>query len=190
MARQREFDKNIALERIKNTFWRLGYVGTSISDLEEATGLKKQSLYRVFKSKKQMYLAALNDYESVEINDAFNRLDGPEPAQLKFKRMFDYVIDSVFSSKDKRGCFFCNAIADQSQLDVEIGAFIKSCYERILNRFVKTLEAELPYKKDQNSSFKKASQILMSYIGLRLMIKADVNSDRLMQSIDLAIQTI
>lgn len=190
MGRVREFDAEVALKDIKQTFWRLGYEGTSMRNLEDATGISKQSLYRAFKSKKNMYLLALDNYEKVEISDVLQHLTGPEPVRFKFKRMFDYIVDNVISSGDRRGCFFCNAIADQTQLDSDIGGFVKNCFNRTLERFEEALKGDASYNKDEDLRLEKAFQILMSYLGLRLMIKANVDEQVLWQSVETAVQTL
>ena len=47
MGRPREFDEDEVLERALHTFWRPGYEATSVTDLMQATGLAKGSLYVV-----------------------------------------------------------------------------------------------------------------------------------------------
>ena len=63
MARPRAFDPDTALQDVMNVFWKKGYEGASLQDIEAATGLNKQSLYRAFGDKRAMYLAALDIYE-------------------------------------------------------------------------------------------------------------------------------
>lgn len=43
-------------------FWRSGYKGTSLADLENATGLTKGSLYKAFEDKHDLFLQALEMY--------------------------------------------------------------------------------------------------------------------------------
>jgi TetR/AcrR family transcriptional repressor of nem operon len=64
MARTREFDTEAAVERAMRVFWCKGYEATSISDLVEATGVQRGSLYAAFGSKQGLYHAALDRYGS------------------------------------------------------------------------------------------------------------------------------
>jgi len=57
MARQREFDTEKVLDSIKNLFWKKGFNGTSISDLEKVSGITRTSLYQAFGNKQQLYLS-------------------------------------------------------------------------------------------------------------------------------------
>ena len=62
MARPREFDMNQALDAALNTFWTQGYEATSMTDLMEATGLHKGSLYKAFEDKHDLFMKSLTRY--------------------------------------------------------------------------------------------------------------------------------
>ncbi|MCM5555289.1 TetR family transcriptional regulator [Pleomorphomonas sp. NRK KF1] len=63
-GRPRAFDRDAALEKAVETFWRHGYEGTSIADLTEAMGITAQSLYAAFSSKADLYREALAWYQA------------------------------------------------------------------------------------------------------------------------------
>ena len=50
MARPYSFDPEIALEAAMTVFWRDGYDLASITDLQNAMGIKRGSLYQEFGS--------------------------------------------------------------------------------------------------------------------------------------------
>ena len=62
MGRPREFDIDVALEHALHLFWRKGYEGTSITDLTEAIGITKPSLYAAFGNKEELFRKALDRY--------------------------------------------------------------------------------------------------------------------------------
>lgn len=64
VGRPRAFDMDTALEKALEVFWRKGYDGTSLSDLTEAMGINKPSLYAAFGNKEQLFLKAIEKYES------------------------------------------------------------------------------------------------------------------------------
>lgn len=64
LGRPRAFDIDTALEKALEIFWRKGYDGTSLSDLTEAMGINKPSLYAAFGNKEQLFLKAIELYES------------------------------------------------------------------------------------------------------------------------------
>ena len=64
VGRPRAFDMDTALEKALEVFWRKGYDGTSLSDLTEAMGINKPSLYAAFGNKEQLFLKVIELYES------------------------------------------------------------------------------------------------------------------------------
>jgi AcrR family transcriptional regulator len=61
-GRPREFDIDIALDQAVQIFWRQGYEGTAISDLAEALGINRPSLYAAFGNKEALFRKALDRY--------------------------------------------------------------------------------------------------------------------------------
>ncbi|WP_265518895.1 TetR/AcrR family transcriptional regulator [Nitratireductor luteus] len=65
-GRPRAFDRNEALHRAMRLFWTRGYDGTSVSDLAEAMGINKPSLYAAFQCKEKLFYDAVALYEREE----------------------------------------------------------------------------------------------------------------------------
>ena len=61
-GRQREFDKQVALDAAMKVFWANGYSGTSLSDLTDVMGINKPSLYAAFGNKEALFISALDHY--------------------------------------------------------------------------------------------------------------------------------
>lgn len=64
VGRPRNFDLDKALEKALEVFWSKGYDGASLSDLTEAMGINKPSLYAAFGNKEQLFLKAVELYEN------------------------------------------------------------------------------------------------------------------------------
>src|SRR5712692_5869572 len=62
-GRPREFDREAALERAIDVFWRHGYEATSVSDLTAAMGVNPPSLYAAFGDKEKLFLEAVERYQ-------------------------------------------------------------------------------------------------------------------------------
>ena len=71
MARQKEFDREEALDRAMAAFWSKGYAATSIEDLVAHMGIQRGSLYGTFGDKRRLFLAALDRYQRVVARELF-----------------------------------------------------------------------------------------------------------------------
>lgn len=170
MGRQREFDLDQTLDAIKQVFWEHGYEGASMARIEQATGLKKQSLYRAFGDKRAMYLAALRDYDRIELTAALRILRSAESVQKGVDALFASIIDQAYDGDDWRGCFLCNASVDQAPVDESSRIMV----ERMMSGIRRVLEAGLARDRLELSESElgtRASAILTTYFGLRVMIK-------------------
>lgn len=190
MARPRKFAPDTALARIKEAFWLKGYDGTSMQDIEAATGLKKQSLYRLFGDKRQMYLAALRHYEENEIRNAAALFPETGTAAERFAAFFGYFIDEAIKTGDRRGCFLCNAAVDQAQADPETTQQVRRVMGEVARLFEAVLAASPPYDADADLKKMKAAQMMAAYLGLRVLIKAGWPEDYLRLSVAAAVEAI
>ncbi|MBH0117670.1 TetR/AcrR family transcriptional regulator [Salinibacterium sp. NG253] len=61
-GRPRAFDEEAVLNQLTALFWQQGYGHTSMSDIVEASGVHKPSLYRTFGSKDELFATVLRRY--------------------------------------------------------------------------------------------------------------------------------
>ncbi len=62
VGRPRGFDADEALRRAMDLFWEHGFEKTSLDDVVEATGIPRQSVYRMFGSKQALFARTLELY--------------------------------------------------------------------------------------------------------------------------------
>lgn len=172
MPRHREFDTDTAMANIKDVFWQHGYEGASMALIEQATGLKKQSLYRAFGDKRAMYLAALRDYDRLEVTGAIQLLQKPGKPSQRIDGLLRTIIKNALDGGDRRGCLLCNASVDKAPLDAATEALV----DKIMLRFERAIEQCLadaePYAQQERQRRECACAVLAGYFGIRVMIKA------------------
>jgi len=190
MARPRTFEPDDALNAIMQTFWQLGYEGTSMHEIERVTGLKKQSLYRLYGSKRQMYLHSLDHYAENEVVESSELLLVEGSARTRFAALFNAILKDLVKTGDRRGCFLCNSAADQAQLDTDTRAKVQQLMKAVRQAFMTALEASPHYPPGSDENASKASELLATYVGLRVLIRSNVPMKILRQSVDTAVASI
>lgn len=170
MGRPREFDEDEALAKILDVFWAKGFEGTSMSDLETATGLRKGSLYAAFGDKRAMYLKTLALYGRTTIDEAVRVLTGIDAPERRIGKFLQSAIDAVAVENDRRGCFLCNASIDQAALDPQTQRSVNGNLER-LRRVLEEALSELS-AIDNNRRRAAAQHLLSVYFGLHVLAKA------------------
>src|ERR1700751_1881083 len=64
MGRPRGFDEDAALEAAMRVFWAKSYEGATMSDLTEAMGINRSSMYAAFGDKETLFRRAIERYRT------------------------------------------------------------------------------------------------------------------------------
>lgn len=119
-GRPRKTDPDCALASAIKVFWTKGFEGTSLTDLVEATGMAKPSLYATFGDKEAIYTKALTRYMEGVGDDVLDALgqDG-RPIQTVMRGYLEEVADRATDTTGPCGCFVVNSIVDAENLPDE-----------------------------------------------------------------------
>jgi AcrR family transcriptional regulator len=107
MPGTRQFDHDTVVDRAMMVFWRKGYAGTSIDDLEKATRLRRGSLYNAFGDKQGLFVAALKRYETTVGEERIKRLSNPD-AYRAIEGFLDILVTQMSEPSRPRGCLHTN----------------------------------------------------------------------------------
>jgi TetR/AcrR family transcriptional repressor of nem operon len=120
-GRPREFDMDVALDAAMEAFWHHGYGGTSMSDLERATGLGKGSLYKAFGDKHALFLQALDRYLTQHMGQAAPRCIGAATATEGVRLFMEWAQErGVCQDGTRMGCMAVNTVNELAQDDPEV----------------------------------------------------------------------
>jgi TetR/AcrR family transcriptional regulator, transcriptional repressor for nem operon len=140
MARPREFDEEAVVHAARERFWDAGYAATSMTDLSEATGLGKTSLYGAFGDKHALFMRIFDEYSTGAVKSAEADLDGPDAGA--FERIGAYLLANASGSAgNPRGCLLSRGTSELAGADPEVADRAKRAYEGLSAVFARAVEA-------------------------------------------------
>lgn len=144
-GRPRSFDRDKALERAMQVFWRQGYEATSVSDLTRAMGINPPSLYAAFGDKEHLYLESLERYQRARLESVAKWFDEEPTAKAAIARLLREAASQPRGSMLVLSAANCSAASLQSQL-AERRANAKAILKARIDRGIR--EGELPPGSD------------------------------------------
>ena len=128
---RKSFDPDQALLAARDTFWRLGYDGTGIADLEAELGIGRKSLYDTFGNKRELYLKALQRYADTVIQRICERLENPQASAISNLERTLERLAQHHGSGESQGCLLGVAMAQAQHEDEELAQLIRSYLKRL-----------------------------------------------------------
>jgi AcrR family transcriptional regulator len=102
-GRPREFCMEGTLAAALRVFWSKGYEGTSLTDLTEAMGITRPSLYAAFGNKESLFRKALDLYEREKLEYVGRALAEPTARRVA-EALLRGAVDNACSSEEPHGC--------------------------------------------------------------------------------------
>jgi TetR/AcrR family transcriptional repressor of nem operon len=101
-------------------FWGHGYTATSITDLMDATGLAKGSLYKGFGDKKQLFMLALESYLTHAQRGLGEVATRSATGREALEQIFGMVVELATVGGLRRGCLSVNSSIELGPHDPEV----------------------------------------------------------------------
>ncbi len=184
MGRPKSYDRATVLQRATGLFRARGYEGTHLSDLVEATGVNRFSLYNEFGGKEGLYRAALEHY--VEGLGELVDLLAREPLGLANVRAFHRKqLEIDFSD----GCFALNTVREKHVVPRSawstVEGFTAGLRERLRRNLRAAAEAgELPAGRDPDVLASVLAAFDMGLLSFRSLGASPAEARRLVEEIE------
>jgi AcrR family transcriptional regulator len=102
-GRPREFCTEGALAAALRVFWSKGYEGTSLTDLTEAMGITRPSLYAAFGNKEALFRKALDLYQREKLEYVGQALAEPSARRVA-EVLLRGAVKNASSPEEPHGC--------------------------------------------------------------------------------------
>jgi TetR/AcrR family transcriptional repressor of nem operon len=138
-GRPREFDPDQVLDAAMAVFWKHGYAGTGLAELESATKLGRQSLYGAFGDKRALFARVVDRYcEVVLQRHIIDALDAPGSARANVEKVIR-AWESAAASPDFSGCLVGNSSSELGLHDPEMAELLRRKLELLEAAFHRAL---------------------------------------------------
>lgn len=173
MARTKEFDPDVALDRAMELFWQNGYEATSMADLTERLGIGRASLYATFGDKRRLYLKAVQRYLEREPSPV-ELLSQPGPALPAVRALVELYVQESLDDEQRKGCLVVNSATELLPRDRPVARLVESSWDGLEVALTSALtraraQGELPTGRDPRAL---ARFLLVFLQGVRVMGKS------------------
>jgi TetR/AcrR family transcriptional repressor of nem operon len=184
MGRPKSYDRITVLERAMRVFWTKGWEGTHLSDLVEATGINRFSLYNEFGGKEGLYRAALEHYVAglADLGALLER----EPLGLANVRAFHRA---QLVEEFENGCFALSSVRERHVMPASAWGTIEGFAQGIEKGLRRNLRAaaesgELPAGRDPEVLARVLAAFDMGLLSYRSLGATTADARRLVEEIE------
>jgi len=190
VGRKQLWDQAEVLTSAMRLFRRRGYLGASLRDIEEATGLHPGSLYRVFGNKDGLFRAALDAYNDQVVQDRVRiHLLEPVDPVAGIRSFFTSAFETGLDPDP--GCLLTNTAVESfavPQATTGVHRGLQTIESGFADALVRARALNLlPADLDVEAS---AARLLALYQGLLVLVRAGTSRRKLHTITDGAIASI
>ncbi|MCG2803751.1 MAG: TetR/AcrR family transcriptional regulator [Cellulomonas sp.] len=146
MGRPPGFEVAEVIRAARDVFWDRGLDGSSLPDLEHATGLSRSSIYHAFGSKRGLFDAAVQDYLDTVVRPRLAVLTdepvGPDAVRTYFRTLAQAVA-TLPDDSPRRGCLLLTC-ATTAAHDPALAEVVEDYRAELTGSFARALSARYP----------------------------------------------
>ncbi|MEM1181330.1 MAG: TetR/AcrR family transcriptional regulator [Acidobacteriota bacterium] len=171
MPWEKNFDTDKALDEAIKVFWSKGYEATSMSNLTQAMGINKGSLYNAYGSKRALFIKAILKYDVENRRRLLTELEALDDPVTAIGQFFETLIAESVNDVEKKGCFLINTSLELPHHDDETRKIVTGGLEDLEAFFLRGLETarkrgEVAADLDVEEA---AKGLVASIVGLRVL---------------------
>jgi len=121
-------------------FWRKGFERASVSDLEAGTGVGRKSLYRAFRAKEDLFLAALGNYRRFMVAENLSPLLENGADLDDINRLLRKLAKLGGTPEGGMGCLICNTAVEFGKDMPEAARHVDGYFAQIRAAMLNALE--------------------------------------------------
>lgn len=139
-GRPRSFDEQEVLDKVMLLFWQRGYAATGFAELEQATGLGRQSLYGAFGDKRALFERVVQRYFDVVLRPGLIDVLDADGSPRKNVETILAQWEGLASSEGFNGCLVGNSVAELGLHDAELASVLKQKLRLVEDAFHRALK--------------------------------------------------
>ena len=192
MARTKSFDEAQALQAAMLLFWKNGYEGASMQQLESAMGLKRTSIYNAFGNKRAVYCLSLKHYQQNILIQFQNVLDQAKTAHEAVRATLEEVIKLNFTEIYPGGCLVMLSLLEGHQHDKATKDLLDQTLQQLTESIAQRIkQAVKSGELDENTQYHEiAEQVTALISGINVMAKANYSKKVLQRLIDFSVDSL
>lgn len=187
MPRTAQFDRHQAIDNAVALFWKRGYAGASMKQIEQALDMRPGSLYAAFGSKDGLFMEALDSYASrmsAHLDVQVSQHESPLEAIRSYLRTMAEQITTPDSPA--RACLMVKTLLEvtdeQQHLRSRVNQRLAAVEDRLTSLLLRARDRdELPPNLDCG---RLARLIQTQIMGLRSFAQRDIPAARVMELVD------
>jgi TetR/AcrR family transcriptional repressor of nem operon len=161
-----KIDRRTLLKNSLSVFKSKGYTATSMSDLANASGLLKGSMYHYIDSKEQLMLEVLNSLMDHYVNKVFTIAYDEELNPYDRLFLLSKRAEEIFIFEDA-GNFFANVGLETKNLNLGFEKVI----QRFFEKWIATVEYVYTYVVSKEEARVKAESVVAQIEGAVMLMK-------------------
>ncbi|SFE24610.1 transcriptional regulator, TetR family [Paenibacillus algorifonticola] len=190
MARYKEFEENVVLDKAMKLFWEQGYEKTSMTDLVEHMGIHRRSLYDTFGDKHTLFLKAMDRFRTKINSELAGVVKGSETAVEALQLIISYMI---YGNEDSpSGCLMVNSAVELAMRDVDVDSKATESFtlaEQLFKDIILWGQENGELNLDYDASV-LAEHLNVVGIGLRAMARTSIPKENLQRTANISIKLL